>query len=100
MKVNINSVHFKVDKKLVQFIEQKVDKLSQYYDDIIGSDVSLKVSNKSDRENKIAEIRVNIKGSDLFASKQCDTFEEATDQAVEALKRQLTKRKAKVRKKY
>jgi len=100
MKVNINSVHFKVDKKLVQFIEQKVDKLSQYYDDIIGSDVSLKVSNKSDRENKIAEIRVNIKGSDLFASKQCDTFEEATDQAVDALKRQLTKRKAKVRKKY
>ncbi|MEE4255820.1 MAG: ribosome-associated translation inhibitor RaiA [Bacteroidales bacterium] len=100
MKVNINSVHFKVDKKLVQFIEQKVDKLSQYYDDIISSDVSLKVSNKSDRENKIAEIRVNIKGSDLFAKKQCDTFEEATDQAVDALKRQITKHKAKVRKKY
>jgi len=100
MKVNINSVHFKVDKKLVQFIEQKVDKLSQYYDDIISSDVSLKVSNKSDRENKIAEIRVNIKGSDLFAKKQCDTFEEATDQAVDALKRQITKHKGKVRKKY
>ena len=99
MKVNINSVHFKVDKKLVQFIEQKVDKLSQYYDDIIGSDVSLKVSNKSDRENKIAEIRVNIKGSDLFASKQCDTFEEATDQAVEALIKQLKKYKNKIRKK-
>ena len=100
MKVNINSVHFKVDKKLVQFIEQKVDKLSQYYDEIIGSDVSLKVSNKSDRENKIAEIRINIKGSDLYAKKQCDTFEEATDQAVDALKRQLTKHKAKIRKKY
>jgi len=100
MKVNINSVHFKADKKLVQFIEQKVDKLSQYYDEIIGSDVSLKVSNQSDRENKITEIRLNIKGSDLYASKQCDTFEEATDQAVDALKKQLTRRKEKVRKKY
>ena len=100
MKVNINSVHFKADKKLVQFIEQKIDKLSLFYDGIIGSDVSLKVTNQTDRENKLAEIRLNIKGSDLYAKKQCDTFEEATDLAVDALKKQLTKHKEKVRKKY
>ena len=100
MKVNINSVHFKADRKLVSFIENKVDKLSLFYDGIIGGDVSLKVSNKADRENKITEIRLNIKGYDLFAKKESNSFEEATDLAVDALKKQLTRHKEKVRKKY
>ncbi|MDT8394573.1 MAG: ribosome-associated translation inhibitor RaiA [Bacteroidales bacterium] len=100
MKVNINSVHFKADKKLVNFIEQKIDKLSKFHDGIIGSDVSLKVSNNTDKENKVTEIRINIKGLDLYARKQCNTFEEATDQAVEALRRQLKRHKEKSRQKY
>jgi len=100
MKVNINSVHFKADKKLVMFIEQKVDKLSNFYDGIIGGDVSLKVSNQTEKDNKVAEIRLIIRGEDLFAKKQSNTFEEATDQAVDALKKQLTRHKEKARKKY
>lgn len=100
MNVIINSVHFKADKKLLTFIEQKVDKLNVFYDGIIGSEVSLKLNNNNDPENKIAEIRLSVRGDDLFAKKQCDTFEEATDQAVDALKKQLTKRKDKTRKKY
>lgn len=100
MKVNINSVHFKADRKLEMFIEQKIDKLSLFYDGIIGSDVSLKLNNQADRENKITEIRLNVRGYDLFAKKQSNTFEEATDQAVDALKKQLTKHKEKTRKKY
>lgn len=99
MKVNINSVHFKADRKLLAFIEQKVDKLSLFYDGIIGSDVSLKLNNQGDRENKIAEIRLNVKGYDLYAKKQSNTFEEATDNAIEALRRQLSKHKEKTRKK-
>ena len=37
MKVNlkINSVHFDADKKLISFIHDRVDKLSQIYDKII-----------------------------------------------------------------
>ncbi len=100
MKVNINSVHFKADKKLIGFIDQKVDKLSNFYDGIIGGDVSLKLSNKADNENKIVEIRLIIKGYDLFAKKESQSFEEATDQAIDALKKQLTKHKDKSRKKY
>jgi putative sigma-54 modulation protein len=99
MKVKINSVHFKADKKLIEFIEQRVDKLSLYHDGIISGDVLLKLSNQTDRENKIAEIRLLVKGYDLFAKKQSSTFEEATDQAIDALKRQITKHKEKTRKK-
>lgn len=97
MKVNINSVHFKTDKKLDSFINGKLDKLSTYYDGLISSDVILKLDNSTESNNKIAEIRLNIKGSDLFAKKQCKSFEEATDSAVEALRRQLKRHKEKLK---
>ena len=97
MKVNINSVHFKADKKLSTFISDKVEKLSQMYDGVIGSDVTLKVENSDTPNSKIAEIRLIIRGNDLFAKKHSKTFEEATDVAVEALRRQLTRYKDKIR---
>jgi putative sigma-54 modulation protein len=96
MKVNINAVHFKTDQKLDSFINDKMNKLSQYYDGVISSDITLKVDNTDSPENKIAEIRLIIKGNDLYAKKQCKTFEEASDTAIEALRRQLTKYKSKI----
>jgi putative sigma-54 modulation protein len=97
MKVNINSVHFKTDKKLDSFITEKVEKLSDLYDGIIGSEVTLRVNNSEDHENKIAEIRLLVPGNDLFARKQSKSFEEATDIAVDALRKQLSKHKEKQR---
>ncbi len=98
MKVNINSVHFKADKKLLDFVNEKVEKLSSMYNGVIGSDVILKLENSDTPENKVAEIRLFIKGNDLYAKKQSKTFEEAADTAIEALRRQLTKYKDKIRK--
>jgi putative sigma-54 modulation protein len=97
MKVNINSVHFKTDKKLDSFITGKLDKLSNYYDGLISSNVILKLDNSNESKNKIAEIRLIIKGCDLFAKKQCKSFEEAIDSAIEALRRQLKKHKEKLK---
>lgn len=98
MKVNVNSVHFKADRKLLDFIDEKLGKLSHLYEGVIGSDVTLKVDNTDSPKNKIAEIRLSIRGNDLYAKKQCNTFEEATDTAVEALRRQLNRHKSKIRK--
>jgi putative sigma-54 modulation protein len=98
MKVSINSVHFKTDKKLDDFIVEKVEKLTGLYNGIIGSEVTLRVENSETPENKIAEIRILIRGYDLFAKKQSTSFEEATDTAVEALRKQLTKHKDKLKK--
>ncbi|MCC7332196.1 MAG: ribosome-associated translation inhibitor RaiA [Flavobacteriales bacterium] len=96
VKVKITSVHFDADKKLLVFIQEKVDKLSQFYDKIIDSDVTLKIDNNNKAENKIAEIKISVPGNDIFAKKQCKTFEEATDLAVEALTKQLKKHKEKI----
>jgi putative sigma-54 modulation protein len=97
MKVNINSVHFKTDRKLDTFITEKVEKLSDLYDGIIGSEVTLRVNNSEDHDNKVAEIRLLVPGYDLFAKKQSKSFEEATDNAVDALRKQISKHKEKQR---
>jgi putative sigma-54 modulation protein len=98
MKVNITSVHFKTDKKLENFIERKVGKLSGMIEGMMGSEVTLKLENSETRENKVAEIKILMKGYDLYAKKQSRTFEQATDTAVNALKKQLDRYKGRYRK--
>lgn len=95
MTVKIQSIHFDADKKLLDFVENKVNKLNTYSTKIIDSEVFLRLDKSSSHENKIAEIKLLVPGNDLFAKRQCRTFEEATDLAVEALRRQLKKQKEK-----
>lgn len=95
MKVNIQSVHFDADQKLIDFIESKVLKLTNQYDKIIETDVTLRIDKATNNENKIAEIRLHVPGNDLYAKRQCKSFEEATDQSVDALKNQIIKHKEK-----
>jgi putative sigma-54 modulation protein len=98
MRVNITSVHFKTDRKLENFIEKKVGKLSGMIEGVMGSEVTLKLENSDTRDNKVAEIKILMKGYDLYAKKQSKTFEQATDTAVDALKKQLDRYKGRYRK--
>jgi putative sigma-54 modulation protein len=95
MQVNVHSIQFKADGKLVAFIESKLDKLEQYNDRIIGAEVFLKLDNNNGDDNKISEIKLIVPGKDLFAKRQSTSFEESTDQVAEALRRQLRKQKGK-----
>lgn len=97
MKVNLNAVGFSADRKLVDFIQIKLDKVEKYYDKIVDTDVYLKVENTSDKENKVVDMRVNIPGNDLAVSKQAKSFEEAVDNCCDALERLLVKHKEKAR---
>lgn len=97
MKVTISSVHFKADNKLENFIREKVSKVSNLFDGVISSEVILRLDPSTTNENKIAEVRINIPGNDLFAKKQAKTFEEATDTCVDALRKQITRHKEKVK---
>lgn len=97
MNVKINTVHFKADKKLETFITDKLQKMPSIYDGILGSEVILRLENTENKENKIVEVRMIVKGNDLFVKKQSKTFEDAIDQSVEALKKQLVKHKEKIK---
>jgi len=93
--MKIHSVRFDADQKLIEFVESKLDKLNQFDDQIIGAEVFLRLDKNQNAENKVAEIRLNVSKNELFAKKQCKSFEEATDQSIEALRRQLIKKKGK-----
>jgi len=95
MKVKIQSVHFDADQKLESFIHTKLDKLISRNQNIVVADVTLRLDKAEAVDNKIAEIKLEVPGSNLFAKKQSKSFEEAADSAVEALTRQLKKYKEK-----
>ena len=75
MKVNVNAVNFNVDRKLVDFVTERMDKLEKYYDKVVVVDVFLKVEATSEKENKIVEIKVHVPGDDLIVKKQCESYE-------------------------
>ena len=95
MKLEFQSIHFNADTKLISFIQRKVDKLETYYDRLVDGEVFLRLNNEG-TENKTVEIKLNVPGTQLFATEKAKSFEAATDQATEALKNQLMKFKTKV----
>ena len=97
MNIQIHSVRFDADKKLIDFVHQKLEKLTQFDGDIVNAEVYLRLNKDQDRENKISEIKLELSGGPLFAKKQSKSFEEATDDVIEALKKQITKHKHKKR---
>ena len=99
MEVRIQSIHFDASEQLQVFIQKKVAKLEKYYDDIKKVEVSLKVVKPETAENKEAGVKVSVPSGDFYASKICDTFEEAIDLSVEAIEKQLVKYKEKQRSK-
>ncbi|MBN1952164.1 MAG: ribosome-associated translation inhibitor RaiA [Bacteroidales bacterium] len=95
MNIKINSLRFSPTEQLESFVEGKIKKLSQFDDEIIGAEVFLKLENTQDLDNKVAEIRLEMPGNELFAKKQSKSFEESTDNAIEAIKKQITRYKTK-----
>ncbi|MFK7934732.1 MAG: ribosome-associated translation inhibitor RaiA [Saprospiraceae bacterium] len=95
MKVHTEAVQFKADQKLIDFIEKRLVKLSQYFDRIIDAKVTLKLENTGKVKDKIAEVRIKVPGDVLIAKNTKKTFEASIDESVNAIKRQLKKHKEK-----
>lgn len=91
----MHAIHFKADQKLLSFIQERLNKLEQFNDQIVSAEVYLRLDKDREKENKIAEIKLHVPGKEMFAKKQCKSFEEATNIAVEALRRQIMKEKTK-----
>lgn len=85
----IQSPDFKADQKLIDLVTEKIQKLGKFTDKIHEANVTLKLDRSETKENKICEIKLGIPGNDLFALKQCKTFEEAASKTADALKSQI-----------
>lgn len=99
MEVRINPVGFSASSQLEDFVSKKLSKLDKYNDAIIGIEVTLKLEKDDNLENKVVEVRVDIKGQDVFAKKNAKKFEDAVDELYDVIKRQLVKIKEKEREK-
>ncbi|MCS6823671.1 MAG: ribosome-associated translation inhibitor RaiA [Cytophagaceae bacterium] len=96
MILQIQSIHFDADKKLIALIQKKLDKLDTFYDRIIDGEVFLKLENDDEKGNKIINVKLNLPGNSIVVKEQATTFEEALDKVYEVLKRQLSKHKEKM----
>ena len=95
MKVQMHSVHFDADKKLLDFVQQRLNKLETFYDKVTEGDVIMRLNNKDGIDNKTVEIKLLVPGSILFSQEDAASFEAAADAATESLRRQITKHKEK-----
>ncbi|MFD2719717.1 ribosome hibernation-promoting factor, HPF/YfiA family [Hymenobacter monticola] len=95
MKVQMHSVHFDADKKLLDFVQQRLNKLETFYDKFTDGEVIMRLNNKDGIDNKTVEIKLFVPGSTLFSAEDAASFEAAADAATESLRRQITRYKEK-----
>ena len=99
MDIRIQSIHFDADNKLEEFVQKKVSKLETYFNKIVDAEVFLKLDNDGSQiRDKVAEIRLNVPGSTLFATEKSKKFEESVDLCAESLRRQIIRYKDKLKK--
>ncbi|MGV3528399.1 MAG: HPF/RaiA family ribosome-associated protein [Flavisolibacter sp.] len=96
MIVHVQALHFDADKKLVDYVTRKLEKLQQYHDRIIKVDVFLILDNVVHTiKDKVAEIRVHVPKSDFFVKCTSKSFEASFDEALDAVIQQIKKKKEK-----
>jgi putative sigma-54 modulation protein len=97
MNVNIQSLHFEADTKLVSYVEKKLSKLGQFHERITKVDVFLKLDNVVHNiKDKVAEIKVHVPRHDFFVKHSSKSFEESFDIALESVITQMKRKKEKM----
>jgi putative sigma-54 modulation protein len=96
MNVNIQTVHFDADSKLLEYINKKLEKLKNFNDRIIEVNVFLKLDNVVHAiKDKIAEIRVHVPRQRFFVKSSSKSFEGSFDDALDSMVTQIKKNKEK-----
>ena len=97
MNVNIQTVHFDADEKLVDYVRRKLDKLKTVHDRILKVDVYLKLDNVVHTiKDKIVEIKIHVPRHDFFAKASSKSFEESFDSTMESIVSQIKRKKEKL----
>ena len=67
MNLNIQTVHFTADEKLINYVTKKIQKLDTFHDRIIKVDVFLKLDNVVHNiKDKVSEIRIVVPKKSFF----------------------------------
>ena len=93
MNIQIQSINFVAKHQLIEFVKKKLNKLILIHYNMINADVYLKVDKLDAHDNKVVEIKIHSSEGYFFAKKQSNSFEESTDLASQALRKQIIKNK-------
>ena len=93
MNVKIQSVKFDADKKLIDFIQGKMDKMDRFVENALNAMVTLRIDKDDELGNKGAGVKIEVPGGKLIAGRRCKTYEEAVDLCLDAIKKQIDKYK-------
>jgi len=98
MNIKIHSIHFDADQKLLDFISERVSKIENFFDRIIGTEVYLKLDARGQQvSDKIAEIKMSLPGKVLYSEERSKVFESSVDAACESILKQVKRHKDKLR---
>ena len=98
MNVVVSSRHMDVTPALKSFAEQKVSKLTKYYDRIQEIEVVLDANKDNGKDHTSVEVIVNAEHKNMFVAHHNDGDAYACiDACVNKLERQLSDHKKKVR---
>ena len=96
MNVNIQTVRFDADARLIEYINRKLQKLNTFHDRIIQVQVFLKLDNVVHTiKDKIAEIRIHVPRHEFFVKSTSKSFEGSFDNAFDSIVTQLKRKKEK-----
>ena len=91
--INVKSLKFNADEKLLDYIDKKVGKVEKFFDNMGDIDVTLSLL--PDADNKSVKLQTHIPGEDMVIERQAHTFEEAVTEAADALKEKIVRAKEK-----
>jgi ribosomal subunit interface protein len=86
---------WEVNDAMKDLIEKKVEKLSNFQENIIKAEVFLKNGEGVSINDKKVEIRLKTNASEVFAQDTTDELEKSVANVVEKLRRQLIRQKQK-----
>lgn len=96
MNVNIQTVRFDADARLIEYINRKLQKLNTFHDRIIQVQVFLKLDNVVHTiKDKIAEIRIHVPRHEFFVKSTSKSFEGSFDDAFDSIVTQIKRKKEK-----
>lgn len=97
MNLNIQTVHFTADEKLIDYVRRKVQKLDTFHDSIIKVEIFLKLDNVVHNiKDKIAEIKISVPRQHFFVRSCTKSFEESFDTALDSAINQIKRKKEKL----
>ena len=89
--INVKSLKFDADEKLLAFVEKKVGKVEKFFDNLGDIDVTLSLS--PEPENKVVRLQTRFPGEDLVIERNAKTFEEAITEAADEMKEKIVRAK-------